>query len=40
MTGTTAEVPFWSDAEVAAAIRPALARLAMRPGGTHTAETV
>jgi hypothetical protein len=30
MTGTTAEVPFWSDAEVAAAIRPALAKVGLR----------
>ena len=30
MTGTAVEIPFWSDEEVAAALRPALLQLEMR----------
>ena len=40
MTSATAEVPFWSDAEVAAAMRPALAQLEMRRVLAYPTETV
>ncbi len=40
MTGATVEVPFWSDAEVAAAIRPALAHLELRRVLAYPTETV
>jgi L-threonylcarbamoyladenylate synthase len=40
MTSTTVEVPFWSDAEVAAAIRPALLHLEMRRVLAYPTETV
>jgi len=40
MTSAASEVPFWSDAEVAAAIRPALAQLEMRRVLAYPTETV
>ena len=40
MTSTAVEVPFWSDDEVAAAIRPALAHLEMRRVLAYPTETV
>jgi tRNA threonylcarbamoyl adenosine modification protein (Sua5/YciO/YrdC/YwlC family) len=40
MTKTAVEVPFWSDAEVAAAIRPALAQMEARRVLAYPTETV
>src|SRR6185436_12537176 len=40
MTSATGEVPFWSDAEVAAAFPPALAQLEMRLVLAYPTETV
>jgi len=40
MTSTAVEVPFWSDDEVTAAIRPALAHLEMRRVLAYPTETV
>ena len=40
MTSTAVEIPFWSDDEVAAAIRPALAHLEMRRVLAYPTETV
>ena len=40
MTSTTTEIPFWSDAEIAAAIRPALTQLELRRVLAYPTETV
>ena len=40
MTSTTVEIPFWSDAEVAAAIRPALLQMELRRVLAYPTETV
>ena len=40
MTSTTVEIPFWSDAEIAAAIRPALAQMELRRVLAYPTETV
>ena len=40
MTGAAIEVPFWSDEEVAAAVRPALAQMEMRRVLAYPTETV
>ncbi|HET9796775.1 MAG TPA: L-threonylcarbamoyladenylate synthase [Gemmatimonadaceae bacterium] len=40
MTTTVADIPFWSDAEIAAAMRPALEQLAMRRVLAYPTETV
>src|SRR6476469_3811061 len=40
MTSATVEIPFWSDAEVAAAMRPALAHREMRRVLAYPTETV
>ncbi|HTK48102.1 MAG TPA: L-threonylcarbamoyladenylate synthase [Gemmatimonadaceae bacterium] len=40
MTTTVADIPFWSDAEIAAAMRPALEQLALRRVLAYPTETV
>jgi L-threonylcarbamoyladenylate synthase len=40
VTTTVADIPFWSDAEIAAAMRPALEQLALRRVPAYPTETV